>query len=159
VPEWIAVNVSDRSLAGLAFYLESILSRRDMDPSRLVVEVVMPDGIPSVDRTARVLQYLRDRGCRVALDCEAELGNLVELLDRGAVDMIKMDRTYLERSRSRTGAVPGRLSDVSGFFDVDVLVKRVETARQFRAARDESVSMIQGFYHGQPVPAEKLRAC
>jgi len=159
VPEWIAVNVTDRSLAGLAFYLESILSRREMDPSRLVVEVVMPDGIPSVDRTARVLRYLRDRGCRVALDCDTELGNLVELLDRGAVDMIKMDRTYLERSTSGMGAVPGRLSDVSGFFDVDVLVKRVETARQFRAARDESVSMIQGFYHGQPVPADKLRAC
>ena len=159
VPEWIAVNVSDRSLAGLAFYLEAILSRREMDPSRLIVEVVMPDGLPSVDRTTRVLRYLRDRGCRVALDCDTELGHLVELLERGAVDMIKMDRTYLERNRTGAAAVPGRLSDVSGFFDVDVLVKRVETARQFRAARDESVSMIQGFYHGQPVPAEELRAC
>ncbi len=159
VPEWIAVNVSDRSLAGLAFYLEAILSRRAMDTSRLIVEVVMPDGLESVDRTARVLRYLRDRGCRVALDCDTELGNLVELLERGAVDMIKMDRTYLERSESGAAAVPGRLSDVSGFFDVDVLVKRVETARQFRAAREESVSMTQGFYHGQPVPADELRAC
>lgn len=159
VPEWIAVNVSDRSLAGLAFYLEAILSRRQMDPSRLVIEVVMPEGLPSVDRTARVLGYLRKRGCRVALDCDTELGNLVELLERDAVDMIKMDRTYLERSVSGVGEIPARLSDVSGFFDVDVLVKRVETARQFRAARDESVSMIQGFYHGQPVPAEELRAC
>lgn len=159
VPEWIAVNVSDRSLAGLAFYLEAILSRRQMDPSRLVIEVVMPDGLPSVDRTARVLGYLRKRGCRVALDCDTELGNLVELLERGAVDMIKMDRTYLERSVAGAGEIPARLSDVSGFFDVDVLIKRVETARQFRAARDESVSMIQGFYHGQPVPADELRAC
>jgi|GEM_PF-2876510 len=159
VPEWIAVNVSDRSLAGLAFYLEAILSRRQMDASRLVIEVVMPDGLPSVDRTARVLGYLRKRGCRVALDCDTELGNLVELLERGAVDMIKMDRTYLERSVGDVGEIPARLSDVSGFFDVDVLVKRVETARQFRAARDERVSMIQGFYHGQPVPADELRAC
>ncbi len=158
-PEWIAVNVSDRSLAGLAFYLEAILSRRGMDTSRLVVEVVMPDGMPSVDRTARTLRYIRDRGCRVALDGDADLGDLVELLDRGAVDMVKMDRTYLERSGPPRDAVPAGLSDVSGFFDVDVLVKRVETAKQFRAARDESVSMIQGFYHGQPVPADKLRAC
>lgn len=155
IPGWIAVNVSDRSLAGLAFYLEAILTRRELDPSRLIVEVVMPDGLSSVDRTARVLRYLRERGCRVALDCDTRLANLVELLERGAVDMIKMDRTYLERA----GSVPGRLADVSGFFDVDVLVKRVETARQFRAAREESVSMIQGFYHGQPVPADELRAC
>lgn len=159
VPGWIAVNVSDRSLAGLAFYLDAILGRREMEPSRLVVEVVMPAGIESIDRTARVLRYLRERGCRVALDCEAQLDDLVELLDRGAVDMIKMDRGYLERSPVGKPETPARLADVSGFFDVDVLVKRVETARQFRAARDESVSMIQGFYHGQPVPANQLRVC
>jgi len=124
-----------------------------LSPGMFVLEV-LEDIEPTPD-LIRACSRLKEAGFRLALDdfrwrpgCEA----LVEIADYIKVDFILSDAKERRAIRER---LKGRA--------IALIAEKVETPEQFREARDEGFTLIQGYYFCRPemiesrkVPANKL---
>ena len=129
----------------------------DIDPSRIIFEVVEQYEVPDRDHLAHILQYYRDHGYRVALD---DLGSGyagLSLLADLDPDLIKIDRELVSKSvKSPTHrAIVDALIHIGRDTDKLVLAEGVETADEMRLMTAMGVDLLQGFYLGKPaaVPA------
>lgn len=129
----------------------------DIDPSRIVFEVVEQYEVADPAHLHHILQYYREHGYRVALD---DLGsgyaglNLLADLDP---DLIKIDRDLVSKAvKSPTHrAVVDALVRIGHDTDKLVLAEGIETADELQLMTHLGCDLMQGFYLGRPaaVPA------
>ena len=153
---FLSVNIGPCSLDGLPLFLDGLFGRNRVDPNRLVVEVVIDSASADVAGLAGKLAFLKGTGCRIALDLGPEPEELTPFLRDVAADMIKLDMSYVARQPGE--AITDPLLAPDDGRETELLVKRVETEEQYRAARERVATMAQGFFWSHAVSAEDLRA-
>ncbi|MFZ0303140.1 MAG: HDOD domain-containing protein [Terracidiphilus sp.] len=122
-------------------------------PSMFVLEIL--ENIEPTPDLIRACCRLKTAGFRLALDdfrWRPGLGPLIEI-----ADYIKVDFTLSDKEERR--AIRERLKGRA----VAMVAEKIETQEQFRQARDEGFTLIQGYYFCRPelienrkVPANKL---
>lgn len=153
----IGVNLSpvqfDRS--DVADDVMASLERHKVNPEHLLVELIESVELTNRSRAAAQIRRLSDAGVRVAIDdFGTGFANLSYLNDL-AVDMVKVDRTFL--SPEPTRRQKGLLKAAVGFGDAigaDVLLEGLETKWQVDAALEAGVLYGQGKLFGMPSPAD-----
>jgi EAL domain-containing protein (putative c-di-GMP-specific phosphodiesterase class I) len=156
----LLINFMPTAIYQPAYCLQTTMAaarEADIDPARIVFEVVEQYEVPDRDHLAGILHYYRDHGYRVALD---DLGsgyaglNLLADLDP---DLIKIDRDLVSKAvKSPTHrAVVDALIRIGHDTDKLVLAEGVETAEETELMRNLGADLLQGFYLGKPaaVPA------
>jgi diguanylate cyclase (GGDEF)-like protein len=86
-----AVDIHDRALPGR---VASLLGRRQVAPSALVVELTEDSLVTDPDTAAEVLNALRELGVRVSLDDFGTGYSSLAYLRRLPVDEVKLDRSF-----------------------------------------------------------------
>ncbi len=124
-----------------------------LSPSMFVLEIL--ENIEPTPELVRACCRLKTAGFRLALDdfrWRPGLDPLIEL-----ADYIKVDFTLSDNEERR--AVRNRLNGRA----VALVAEKIETQEQFRDARDEGFTLIQGYYFCRPelienrkVPANKI---
>jgi EAL domain-containing protein (putative c-di-GMP-specific phosphodiesterase class I) len=156
----LLINFMPTAIYQPAFCLQTTMAaarEADIDPSRIVFEVVEQYEVPDREHLHHILSYYRDHGYRVALD---DLGSgyagLALLADLDP-DMIKIDRDLVSKAvKSPTHrAVVDALVRIGRDTDKLVLAEGIETADEMRLMTHLGVDLLQGFYLGRPaaVPA------
>lgn len=153
---FLSVNVGPRSLDGLPLFLDGLIGRSQVDPHQLVVEAVIDSASADVAGLAEKLAFLKGTGCRIALDLGPEPEEVAPFLRDVRADMIKLDMSYVARQSGPSITDP--FVNGEDARDTELLVKRVETEEQYRAARERVATMAQGFFWSRAVPAADLRA-
>ncbi|MDB5324720.1 MAG: yjcC 1, partial [Phycisphaerales bacterium] len=156
----LLINFMPTAIYKPEFCLQTTMAaakQADIDPSRIIFEVVEQYEVPDRDHLANILNYYRDHGYRVALD---DLGSGyagLSLLADLDPDLIKIDRELVSRSvKSPTHrAIVDALVRIGRDTDKTVLAEGVETADEMRLMTHLGVDLLQGFYLGKPaaVPA------
>lgn len=146
---WLAVNVGVESLAegGLPTYLDGLVAERGLRRDRLLVEATVAPGDAELGGAVPALRNIRAKSFRVALDC----GGPVEELGAAVRDV----RAELLKVESG-GEGGGSVRSLAQALGAEVLLKRVETERDYRTAEGRGVPLVQGFFTGRPVPADDL---
>lgn len=146
---WVAVNVSAETLAGrgLPAFLDDLVLDRGLRRDLLLVDATLTADDPCIGATLPTLRNLRAKGFRVALDYTGPAGGLTGAFGDLPVDVVKMDRRVFDALSRET---------VAELLDAAVLVKRVETERDYEAVTRRRVPLVQGYFAGRPVPAEEL---
>src|SRR3954454_18302389 len=100
----VAVNVSGRHIAAgsLHDHVAALLDGGAIDPYRLVIEVTETALVDDLPSAAAQLQGLRRRGVRVALDTFGTGYTSVGQLRALPVDVVKIDRSFVQRAASIT---------------------------------------------------------
>jgi EAL domain-containing protein (putative c-di-GMP-specific phosphodiesterase class I) len=131
--------------------------KSDLEPGRIIFEVVESEEVTDRDHLARILEYYREANYGVALD---DLGSGyagLSLLADLNPDLIKIDRELVSNATKnlmhrkicealiRIGRETGKL----------VLAEGVETPAELALMQECGATLIQGFLLGkpQPVPA------
>jgi len=152
----MAVNVSGRSINSVRVLhaVDAALDSHDVDPGQLVLEitetVLVDDGLP-----VETLHELRRIGVALSLDdCGTGYSSIAQL-SRLPVDIVKIDRGYLDGSTSSARNRLQVMVQASHTLGLAVVGEGVEREDQLVLLRELGVEFGQGFLIGRPMtPAE-----
>ena len=154
-PVQVAVNVAgpQLKLEGFAERVAGILSRHDVEPSRLEIEIteeVLFDRSPELIN--RALDELRECGVTLALDDFGTGYASLTHLKQFKVQRLKIDRSFIHdigKDRQNT-AISLAILDLASSFDMQVVAEGIETLEQLEFLRSHGCKIGQGFLFGKP---------
>ncbi len=158
-PPTVAVNVSPVQLVQRGFVDEVVAALADsgLAPDRLWLEITETAAITDLPATAARLEQLRRLGVRLALDDFGAGHSALSLLRHLPVDLVKIDRSFVERVTTDTAdAVLVRLVvEAAHGLGRKVCAEGVETPDQARQLVALGCDAAQGWLFGRPadVPA------
>jgi len=135
-----------------------VLAETGLPPARLTLEIVESARLEEIPEAAERLAELKALGVRLALDDFGSGYATLGLLQRFAVDLVKIDRVFVEGltheggERTLVRAIL-RLADALG---LDVVAEGVEREEQKAALLELGCDVAQGYLLGEPMPASEL---
>ncbi len=153
----VGVNFSAEELRdpNLAEFLKWELDRFDLDPSRLVVEVLETVISEShEDAVAQNLRSLSTLGCRIDLDDFGTGFTSIINIRRFDVSRIKIDRKLVTGAATDAGQrdLIAALLSMSEHLHVDTLGEGVETQEEHLTLAQLGCGHVQGFAIARPMP-------
>jgi EAL domain-containing protein (putative c-di-GMP-specific phosphodiesterase class I) len=123
--------------------LEQLAGAREVE---VVVEVVETGDASAVVHARRMMRELREANVSVALDDVGADGAVFSIDALRAADVVKFDRSFLERPRDpRERAIARGLVAVARALGARAVLEGVERPDQLRLARDLGFDVVQGF--------------
>lgn len=156
----VAVNLSARQFAhaDLVEDVRRVLAASGLEPSRLILEItesiLMQTTAPVIDRLA----HLRGTGVRLAIDDFGTGYSSLGYLERFAVDILKIDKTFID-GIGRPGSRPvlaTAIVQLGQALDLDVVAEGIERPEQARILRELGCTRGQGYHFAKPVPGDEL---
>jgi len=155
----MSINLSARQLldSELPGRVAGLLAQLDLPPSAVIMEMTEGAFSPPADPGAAALGALRGLGVRVAIDDfgtgYSALGRLREL----PVDMIKIDRSFVEGVEQPDAAAMVRtLIELARALRLGSVAEGVETDGQLRVLRELGCDAAQGYLLGRPAPPDQI---
>lgn len=153
-----AVNVTPSQLTnGLVDMVRRKVRERDIDPSRLEIEITEEALIEDFDVSARIVDRLRAIGVGVAMDDfgagYTSLSNLRHL----SFTRVKIDKSISDGlpNDPRSAAIVRSIMYLARELDVDVTVEGIETADQLAFLKAFECG-VQGYVFSKPLPPAHL---
>jgi EAL domain-containing protein (putative c-di-GMP-specific phosphodiesterase class I) len=154
----VSVNITARELVDLKFpdEVSMLLARWRVDPSQLELEVTEGTIMTDQGRAGAVLDQLRRRGVRLAVDDfgsgHASLGYLRKL----PIDVLKIDRSFVSQMTRDEGerAIVRAAIELGHNLGLEVVAEGVETEQERRALESMGCDTLQGYHFARPGPAD-----
>jgi diguanylate cyclase (GGDEF)-like protein/PAS domain S-box-containing protein len=154
------VNLSGRQLTsgGLTGLVEQVLAEANLPPENLGLEVtetaVVADGTPG-DRARAELRGLHERGVQIAIDDFGTGVSSLGQLRRFPVDMIKVDRSFIQgvEHDAKDAAIAANLVSLAHALGLVAVAEGIESDGQLTSMRELDCDLAQGFLFARPVPA------
>jgi EAL domain-containing protein (putative c-di-GMP-specific phosphodiesterase class I) len=128
------------------------IERSEIDPSRVVFEVVESEHVPDIDRLLRILDFYRDAGFLVALDDLGAGYSSLTLLTRLKPDFVKLD-TELVRNVDADpykANIALKLLELARSLGIKTIAEGVETRSEWLWLTEHDCDYVQGFFFGKP---------
>ena len=156
-PLHVSVNVSATELLreGFVGRVRSALERREVEASRLTLEVSEPVVAEHLAALGDVLSELHDLEVRLSLDDFGTGHAALRLLHDLPFDEVKLDPSFT------VDAGPTVLRSILAMAEARGLVvvaEGVETEDRLRTLRDQGCRVVQGFALAEPVPKSEVEA-
>ncbi|MCY7363859.1 MAG: bifunctional diguanylate cyclase/phosphodiesterase [Frankiaceae bacterium] len=153
---WVAVNASPSQLTrpGVAADVRRALEESGLRPERLHLEITETALITASATLVKELHELSELGVRIALDDFGTGYSSLSLLRQFPVDVVKIDRSFIEpvlSDRSAYAIVKAVLS-MCRDLALSTVAEGIETEQQLDLLRELGCSHGQGFLFGRPVP-------
>ncbi|HEY8594342.1 MAG TPA: EAL domain-containing protein [Devosiaceae bacterium] len=136
--------------------VQAIFGGTPVDFRQLVFEITERRPLGNSLQANSVIAGLHSLGCRIAMD-DAGTGhsNLAYLQTLG-VDIIKIDRVFVDMVRQRGTPVPvlDALISIARDLGTEIIAEGVETEEQALYLRDRGVVMAQGFLFSRALPCD-----
>jgi EAL domain-containing protein (putative c-di-GMP-specific phosphodiesterase class I) len=156
----IAVNVFAPSLGDLDLptHIASALAIRELNPKDLTIEITEDFLLDNIERTRSVLERLRQRGIRIAIDDFGSGYSALWYLRELAIDEVKLDRHFIAPIRvdPRAAAVVRGVVDLAHVLGVTTVAEGVENAETAERLREFGCEVAQGYYYSPPVSAAAM---
>ncbi len=160
-PLRVAVNLSGRDLRSttLIHHIELDLARHGL-PAELLELEVTDRVVMSDEELPPSLAELREIGVRLAVDDFGTGTSVLSRLHRSPVDVLKVDRTFVEplRESGADARLVDALLSMARALQLEVVVEGIETEQQAHALRMLGAQVGQGFLYHRPMPPEELAA-
>jgi diguanylate cyclase (GGDEF)-like protein/PAS domain S-box-containing protein len=157
----VAVNVSPLQFARTDFVdtVFEVLRDTGLSGDLLDLEVTESIVLGDIDGTIRQMDRLRERGVRISVDDFGTGYSSLGYLPKLPVDILKIDRCFVEQIGENAAAVPlihGMIS-LAHSIGKRVVVEGIETNRQLEILRNLGCDEVQGFLLGRPAPLTRYR--
>lgn len=158
----VAVNVSPVQLKSVEFVpaVKRLIEHHAVKPSDFELEITEGVLLETDEIVNSSLDALRGLGFSIALDDFGTGYSSLGYLSQFEVDKIKIDRSFVVNLgvRSDATAIIKAITDLSEALGVKVLAEGVENGAQLSILRAEGCKLAQGYYVGEPAPAERIDA-
>ena len=154
--QMLTVNISPRTVEAPHFSadaLMALLSRYQIAPERVVVELTEREKVEDLNRLQANLGALQRLGLRIAAD-DVGAGNAgLRLLSQMRFDIVKIDLSLVQEGTERDSsrAVLRSLRELAARWQAYVIAEGLETASQLRMVRELGVAAGQGYLLARPM--------
>ncbi|MGE0593081.1 MAG: putative bifunctional diguanylate cyclase/phosphodiesterase [Vicinamibacterales bacterium] len=159
-PERVSVNVSGRQLPDPQLFdlVQAALAVADLPPSALVLELTESILMKHTDQTLSVMHRLRALGVRIAIDDFGTGYSSLSYLQRLPVDILKIDRAFVERleTDASASALVRAIVGLGHSLSLHTVAEGIETARQAQLLRALGCEQGQGYLFGKPMSTSDL---
>lgn len=154
----MSINVSGRHINDPRIIddVAAVLRSHDVQPKQLIIEItetVLVDDHRAVDN----LNALRRLGVTLSLDDFGTGYNSMAQLARLPINMIKIDRSYLDTSSSESRKLLQLMVHVAHTFGLAVVGEGVEDREQLAFLEAIQVEEAQGYFLGHALPPDQLQ--
>ena len=155
---WISVNIDAQQLHQESFAddVQAILRESGTAPDRIRLELTENAFLDSA--SVEAARRLRSLGIRLAVDDFGTGYSSLHYLRRLPVDVLKMDRSFLEDLvvDPQAAAVVATIVELSHTMSLTVVAEGVETQEQLDALAAIGCEASQGYLIARPMPAEAV---
>jgi diguanylate cyclase (GGDEF)-like protein/PAS domain S-box-containing protein len=158
-PLKVSVNVSAHQLQqeDLAERVRDILAETGLAAERLTLEMTESVLIQNSDVTLAVLAALRAMGVRLAIDDFGTGYSSLSYLHRFPVDVIKIDRSFIEGiSSGGDGALVSTILRLGQAMHLETVAEGIERPQEMLMLRRQGCTTGQGYYFSAPVSSDVL---
>jgi diguanylate cyclase (GGDEF)-like protein/PAS domain S-box-containing protein len=159
-PFYLSVNVSMRQLreARIVQDVRDALAQAGMEPRQLVLEITESFLADETEPVLRCLQRLRSMGVRLAVDDFGTGYSALNYLQRFPIDMLKIDRSFVEHARPGSPSVNlvRSIVQLGQSLHLEIIAEGVEEAEQAEELLAMGVRAGQGFYYAKPLEPERF---
>ncbi len=156
----MAVNLSPRQLGDdrILGVVASALADTGLPAHQLTLEVTEGVLVRDLDAAATRLSALRAMGVRIAVDDFGTGYAGLSYLTRLPVDVVKIDRSFVQRLATGTDATTlvRSIIDLAHSLHLDVVAEGVETVAEADLLRGMRCQRAQGFLYSRPLPADRF---
>jgi diguanylate cyclase (GGDEF)-like protein len=156
-PICVAVNISALQFAreDFADTVARILSETGQSGGSLVLELTESIVMRDFAESARQMKRLKHLGVRIAVDDFGTGYSSLSYLHRLPIDVLKIDRSFMENltEPDGTGPIVQAVVSMAHTLGLRVVAEGVETAEQLYALDDCGCDLIQGYFFSRPVDA------
>ena len=156
----VAVNLFAASLTnlGIPAKITQAVTERGLPPSSLTVEITEDMFLDNKERTRAVLEALRDKGIRIAIDDFASGYSALPYLRELPIDEVKLNRHFIEPilADSRAASVVRAVMQLADGLGLTTVAEGIENAETANWLRDQGCRVGQGYFPGPPVPPGEL---
>jgi len=159
-PPVLSINVSGvqfKSAAELAREVEESLTRWDLKPGDLELELTESVLMEATQRHSNTLEKLRQLGTKIAIDDFGTGYSSLKYLTTYPVNRLKLAPEFVFRVTVdyRNAAVVRAAIRLANELGLDVIAEGVETEAQVRFLMSAGCEQAQGYYFSRPVTAPK----
>jgi diguanylate cyclase (GGDEF)-like protein/PAS domain S-box-containing protein len=156
----IGVNVSTRQLQRATFAEEvrEALAESGFPAKHLILEMTESVLMNDTDSSLATLKELKAMGLRIAIDDFGTGYSSLSYLHRFPVDILKIDRSFIERlsdSDARDSLVQS-IVQLGHTLQLETVAEGIEDNTQLQALRRLGCEMAQGFHFGRPGPPDEV---
>ncbi len=160
-PIGIAVNLSPRQLADdrILGVVATALADSGLRASQLTLEVTEGVLVRDLDAAAVRLAALRAMGVRIAVDDFGTGYAGLSYLTRLPVDVVKIDRSFVQRLGSGADATTlvRSIIDLAHSLHLDVVAEGVETVDEAEMLQAMRCQRAQGYLYSRPLPPAQIQ--
>ena len=158
----VTVNLSGRQMQqpDLVRVVADALAAAELPPGRLVLEITETVLVQDTEAMVRRLDELRALGVRVALDDFGTGWSSLRYLDRFALDVLKIDRSFVAAlgNRRQDAALARVVLQLGEALGLTVVAEGVERPDQVSALVALGCDAAQGFHFARPMAAPQAEA-
>ena len=156
----MAVNVSAMEFrdAGFLEGLFAILDETGLNPEALELELTESVLMKSPEYVAAVLENLREKGVRVAMDDFGTGFSSLSYLRKLPLDTLKIDQSFVRQMTTSQGdaSIVTAVIDMARGLNLRVVAEGVETVEQQAFLVARQCDEAQGYYFSKPVPGPQF---
>lgn len=156
----VSVNLSALQLEDSAFcdHLADCLSRYDLEPGQLELELTESILMKQVDQTIQLLEHLDQMGVHLSIDDFGTGYSSLSYLKRFPLDKLKIDQSFVrEISVDQDDAIICRtIISMAETLNLKVTAEGVEHPDQLALLAEFGCHQYQGYLFSKPVPAEAM---
>ena len=160
--QFISVNISPRDFyfMDLSAELQGLVSRYDIDPKYLRLEITETVMMTDIEKRIRILEDLKERGFLIEMDDFGSGYSSLNLLNEMPVDVVKVDMLFVRKAKDnlRARTILKNVIHMTEEMGIDSLTEGVETEEQEKMLGDMGCKLFQGFYFSKAVPVEEFES-
>jgi len=160
--ESCAINLSGQSLTDptLAEFIASTFARHALDPARFCFEITETAAIAGITQARQLIESLRRRGFRFALDDFGSGLSSFGYLKALPVDVLKIDGVFIRHiaADALDEAMVRAIAEVARIMDKTTVAEFVESDAQVAILNRLGIDYLQGYLIGQPQPLSDVIA-
>ena len=155
-PWRVSVNVSPSQFryGEVCATVAAALSRHDLQPNRLVIEITESVLMEDTAKALGTLNRLRDLGVRIALDDFGTGFSSLSYLQLFRFDKFKIDKSFVKRLGQSADAltITRTIVNLGHNLGLQVTAEGVETPQQLALLKSFGCDQIQGYLVARPAP-------
>ena len=158
---WVNLSGKQLSAGGVSELVQDALEDADLPPNLLGLEVtetaIVVEGAAG-DRARAELEELHDLGVRIAIDDFGTGFSSLGQLRRFPVDMIKVDRSFVQgvEHDAKDAAITANLVSLAHALGLVAIAEGIETDGQLASVRELGCDLAQGYLFARPMPADEM---
>jgi diguanylate cyclase len=154
----VAVNLLATDLldSALPQRMVALLEKAGLGPEALVLEITEAMVMADLARSKRVIENLEAVGIKVSIDDFGTGFSSLNSLARLPIDVVKIDKSFIDALGTRYDAVIGAVVEVAEAFELTVVAEGIERVEQRDRLIDLGCPYAQGYLFGKPAAPDEL---